>query len=59
MLANLYKKYVLNLILRNITAILPKISLIIENDSKNVAVTVKYLKRYKKGGNITITEILH
>ena len=40
MLANLYKNNVLNLILRNITAILPKISLIFENDSKNVAVTL-------------------
>ena len=40
MLANMYKNNVLNLILRNITAILPKISLIFENDSKNVAVTL-------------------
>ena len=40
MLANLYKNNVLNLILRNITAILPNISLIFENDSKNVAVTL-------------------
>ena len=40
MLANLYKDNVLNLILRNITAILPKISLNFENDSKNVAVTL-------------------
>ena len=37
MLANLYKNNVFNLILRNITA---KISLIFENDSKNVAVTL-------------------
>ena len=36
----MYKNNVLNLILRNITAILPKISLIFENDSKNVAVTL-------------------
>ena len=40
MLANMYKNNVLILILRNITAILPKISLIFENDSKNVAVTL-------------------
>ena len=64
MLANLYKNNVLNLILRNITAILPKISLIFENDSKNVAVTLpqnsyKIFKTLQKGGNITITEILH
>ena len=40
MLANMYKNNVLNLILRNITAILPKISLIFENDLKNIAVTL-------------------
>ena len=40
MLANLYKNNVLISILRNITGILPKISLIFENDSKNVAVTL-------------------
>ena len=39
MLANLYKSNVLILILRNITAILTKISLIFENDLKNIAVT--------------------
>ena len=54
MLANLYKNNVLNLILRNITAILPKISLIFENDSKNVAVTLpqdsyKILETLQKG----------
>ena len=68
MLANLYKNNVFILILRNITGILPKISLIFENYLKNIAVTllntvynilIKYWKRYKKGGNITITEILH
>ena len=40
MLTNLYKNKVLILILRNITGILPKISLIFENDSKNIAVTL-------------------
>ena len=40
MLANLYKNNVLILILRNITGILPKISLIFENDLKNIAVTL-------------------
>ena len=40
MLVNLYKNNVLNLILRNITGILPKISLIFENDLKNIAVTL-------------------
>ena len=40
MLANLYKNKVLILILRNITGILPKISLIFENDLKNIAVTL-------------------
>ena len=38
MLANLYKNNVLILILRNITVISPKISLIYENDLKNSAV---------------------
>ena len=40
MLANLYRNNVLILILRNITGILPKISLIFENDFKNIAVTL-------------------
>ena len=54
MLANLYKNKVLILILRNITGILPKISLIFENDSKNIAVTLpqdssKILETLQKG----------
>ena len=40
MLANLYRNNVLILILRNITGILPKISLISENDLKNITVTL-------------------
>ena len=56
MLASLYKNNVFNLILRNITAILPKISLIFENDSTNVAVTLpqdsyKTLQKGRKYNN--------
>ena len=40
MLANLYKNKVLILILRNITGILPNISLIFENDLQNITVTL-------------------
>ena len=54
MLANLYKNNVLILILRNITGILPKMSLIFENDSKNIAATLpidsyKILETLQKG----------
>ena len=54
MLANLYKNNVLILILGNITGILPKISLILENDLKNIAATLlidsyKILKTLQNG----------
>ena len=54
MLANLHKNNVLILILRNITGILPKISLIFENVLKNIAVTLpqdsyKILETLQKG----------